>query len=226
MKKILNIAHRGASAYEPENTLAAFEKAIALGADCIEFDVQVTRDKQIIVYHDISFPDGTLLSNLNAGQIQQKALEQSGIKVPLLDVVLTTLGTRIAINIEIKSLALVDVLIDQLQGRYQHIICSSFIHPAIVELGGKAPEIPRGIVVNRRPQSPLRLLKEAGTELIIQNFASVDKEYVENLHTHKKKIFVWTVNSPVDLQTALSFGVDGIITNYPDVLNALRKNHP
>jgi glycerophosphoryl diester phosphodiesterase len=134
MKKILCIAHRGASAYKPENTICAFEKAIEQGADCIEIDVQRTADYQLVVYHDVNFHDGRLVRDHTLEEIIAEGTKR-GIRVVSLDEVFYHLNNRVRLNIEIKSPGVVDLLIKKFdQYDKKKIICSSFIHSCIIEL--------------------------------------------------------------------------------------------
>lgn len=219
MRKIFNIAHRGASGYKPENTIEAFEKAIELGADFIELDAQKTIDNQIVVYHDTIFTDGTLVMRMSADELKDKAVK-TGIKVPLLEEVIGLLNNRVNMNIEIKSVGMIDILISLLQKyNVEKIIISSFIHSCLLEAKGKAPDIERGVLVDKPTVNSLDVLESFGTDLIIGNFEFVSKKNVETLHENNKKIFVWTVNDAADMKKMIDFKVDGIMTDYPDRLN-------
>ncbi|MBU1044763.1 MAG: glycerophosphodiester phosphodiesterase [Candidatus Omnitrophica bacterium] len=221
MRKILCIAHRGASAYRPENTIKAFEKAIKQHADCIEIDVQKTADNQLVVYHDTSFQNKELLKDQNLAAVKQEG-KSRGIDVPTLDEVLDKLNNRIILNIEIKSPGLVDLLVKKLKAYDpKKIICSSFIHSVLSEFEAKAPGIARAPVIGCQMLDPLRLLKNTNSEILVQNHEFVDKNYVELLHKKNKRIFVYTVNKVAALNQMIGYNVDGIMTDYPDVLVGL-----
>lgn len=222
--RIVTIAHRGASGYELENTIEAFKKAIDLGADFIELDVQKSSDDQVIVYHDTKFEDGSVVAEMSSDQAKRKALKK-GIKVPVLDEVLKVVNNKIGLNIEIKSAGMIDLLIEKLKGyNTDGIILSSFMHNCLLELKQKAPHISLGALVSIRPMDPLEILHSTKTDLIIQNFEFIDKSYVELLHKNDKKIFVWTVNYIGDIKRAIDFDVDGIITDYPDRVKGVLSN--
>ena len=96
------IGHRGACGYEAENTIRSFEKAIELGADYVELDVQKTLDDEIVVFHDKRLPDKTLIEDITLLSLK-KELMKVRINVPTLDEVLEFIKGRIGVNIEIKS---------------------------------------------------------------------------------------------------------------------------
>jgi len=148
------IAHRGASAYYPENTIPSFEGAIAMGADMVEFDVQLTQDKEVIVFHDEKISrctdgrgraaDHTLasLKKLDAGSWFNKNFTNT--KVPALAEVLSLCKNKIAVNIEIKTEAVGKMffggieekclkIVDQ-YGMNDHVVFSSFDPRAIMHL--------------------------------------------------------------------------------------------
>ena len=129
---MLNIAHRGASAYKPENTLASFQKAIDLNVDMIEFDIRLSKDKKIVVIHD-----ETVNRTTNGrGKVRNKDLEQlkllnagDGESIPTLEEVLTLIGGRCLINIEIAERGIAKRLVEALQPFYymwDSIVISSF----------------------------------------------------------------------------------------------------
>jgi glycerophosphoryl diester phosphodiesterase len=148
------IAHRGASAYCPENTLISFERAIAMGADMIEFDVQLTRDGEVVVFHDEKLTrctngkgriaDYTLaqLKKLDAGSWFSK--EYKDAKIPTLIEALNLCKDKIAVNVEIKTEAITEKIsggieeksmnIVEMKGMWEHVVFSSFDPRAIKHL--------------------------------------------------------------------------------------------
>jgi glycerophosphoryl diester phosphodiesterase len=228
MRKILCIAHRGASAYRPENTIRAFEKAIEQGADCIEIDVQRTADNELVVYHDLCFRDGRLVRDHNLSEVQCEGRKR-GIDVPKLDEVFYCLGSRIKLNIEIKTPGVVDLLRAKFKYYdFSKIICSSFIHSVIIELKYKMPGVSRAPIVASRVINPIKLLDETKSGIIVQNHEFVDAAYVRLLHKKNKLIFVYTVNNESKMVRMIDYKVDGIFTDYPDVLRQVigRMEHP
>ena len=215
-KIIFNIAHRGASAYKSENTIESFKKAIELGSDIVEFDVQKTIDNKIIVLHNKRFKTGKSVAKITYSEVKEKLLKK-GIKVPLLNEVIKTINNRIVINIEIKGKNMVDLLVSVLKDYdTKNIIVSSFSHENLFELKKKMPKINVGVLLIKQRDDCLQLLDSLGTDLVIQKFRFVDRNYIEFLHHNKKKIWVWTLNRPLSIKKAIFLNVDGIFTNYPD----------
>ncbi len=224
MEKILTFAHRGASADRKENTLAAFDLAISLGADGIELDVQRTRDKNIVVFHDTCFADGTRVADLTAEQVIARGRAMD-TEIPLLETVLSVVRDRVILDIEIKSEGIADTLLDKISAADpRKIVCTSFIYSAVVELKRKSPELRCGIVANTRLEDPVRLLEQYGLDLIAASFETLDRGYVRALRERKKTILAWTVNDEADMRRACEYGVDGIITDFPDRAIACARN--
>ena len=212
-------AHRGASGYAPENTIVAIKKAIEMKADGIEIDIQLTKDGKIVVMHDWKVDrtttgrgyvyelDYDYIKTLDAGQWFTK--DFIGETVPTLEEVLDILPKDMMLNIEIKDTA-------------RH---HTNIEEKMLEVLKKYPE----------PKLKLALLTDS--EFIeIEKYLSnnglssysyhpeinlISKEDVEKLHDRGVKIFVWTVNKEEDLNYLVKLGVDGVITNYPDIMKEL-----
>lgn len=106
------IGHRGACGHETENTITSFEKAIELGVDYVELDVQKTLDGQIVVFHDQKLFNKIPIEEITLSDFKQKLLK-TGVDVPTLDEVFEFIDDRIGINIEIKSTIPADLLIEK-----------------------------------------------------------------------------------------------------------------
>jgi glycerophosphoryl diester phosphodiesterase len=229
-------AHRGASAYTPENTIAAFELAIQQNADVIELDTKLSADEYVVVIHDQTIDrttngqgrvkDFTLaaLKELDAGSHYDESYH--GEAIPTLDEAFASIGMRILINIELTNYSSpFDSLpekVAQLISRhalYNQILVSSF-HP-----------IPLRHFQNLSPSIPIGLLAKPGLlgaisrswigKALIQYQAmhpeksDVTQEYVYKVHQAGQRVHTYTVNSPEEIKKLLSLGVDGIITDDP-----------
>ncbi|MFH1460267.1 MAG: glycerophosphodiester phosphodiesterase [Candidatus Omnitrophota bacterium] len=218
------IAHRGASGYKPENTIDAFETAIEMGADFIEIDVQQTSDGKIVIWHDTRLENGQALEDLTYAQLQSRAARRN-LEVLLLASVLERISSRIGINIEIKTVRIIDQLLDEITVFDKNkLIISSFNHKYIKTIQSKAPELEMGTLIVSRLLDPLAILNSLNSEILIQHFEHVDQEYVDFLHKNKKKIFVWNINNQPDMLKFKKIGVDGIFTDYPDLAVRIEKN--
>lgn len=234
----LNIAHRGARGQAPENTLAAFELALAQGADGIELDVIRCATGEIVVMHDDTIDRTTngsgriadfaydTLRQLDAGS--WFAPQYSGEHIPTLAEVLDAMGGKLRINIEIKGRSFRSDGIEteiaamvRARGLAQSIIVSSFNPWALRRMKRAAPEIQIALLYSarspawlRRGQPRLWLRPQA----LHPEQGLVDQAYVRWAHRHGYRANVWTVNEPDDMRRLISFGVDGLITDHPAVL--------
>ena len=214
---MLVIAHRGASGYKPENTIEAFETAVAMGADYVELDVQETSDDKLVVWHDTRFEKGVRSTEVSYLELKKLASVRS-IAVPLFSEVLKTLNNRIRINVEVKTMRIMDLLLRE-SALYDtdKLLFSSFNHEFIRIIRKKAPHLNTGALIVSRLLDPLHVLALLDTDILIQHFEHVDKEYVDFLHKNNKKLYIWSIDNERDMRDFKKMGVDAIFTDYPDV---------
>lgn len=236
------IAHRGASAHAPENTLPAFTLALEGGADGIEFDVQLSKDGEVVVIHDHDLARTTD----GRGRVRAAALADlkkldaggwfgpqfQGARIPTLSEALETIGRRALINIELKNLASpfdelpqkTAQIVSRL-GFQENVIVSSFNPLALAAFRGALPEVPTGLLtMPGRPGALTRLLAGPFTpyDNLHPHFASVSAEMVAGLRRKGGGVFTWTVNQPEDLKSMFALGVSGVITDEPALGRAAR----
>jgi glycerophosphoryl diester phosphodiesterase len=228
----LVIAHRGASAYRPENTAPAYELAITQLADMIEVDLHRTRDGVVVIAHDED------LSGLGgSGEIADATAEQvrgldagDGERVPLLDEMLDAFGKRIPFNLELKRATrgpyagLAEVAWQALseRGLAGQTLFSSFYDPDLQRLREIAPQARVGLLISRRyPQRALERARSLGAEALHPEVAVVDAELVRSAHGEGLAVYVFTVDRSEEMARLLDLGVDGLFTNRPDALRAL-----
>ena len=222
---MLNIAHRGASAYKPENTLASFQKAIDLNVDMIEFDIRLSKDKKIVVIHDETVDRTTN----GRGKVRNKDLEQlkllnagDGESIPTLEEVLTLIGGRCLINIEIAERGIAKRLVEALQPFYymwDSIVISSF---SFKELKIFYYYMPTMKVSYLSEGLTVRNMKEISQLPIYSLNLSKDllkEDLVEWLHSMGFKVFAFTVNTEEELKQMRNLNVDGIFTDSPDIFH-------
>ncbi len=236
-------AHRGASAYAPENTLAAFKLAIELNADMLELDVQQSRDKKLFIMHDAKVRRTTngkgRISGLSSAELQKlDAGSWFGEKyadepIPVLKNVLTLARGKATLNIEVKYDGQQDGMLQQVissiydTGFEKDCVLTSFDFPLVDEIKRLAPELAVGYIFSRRGLRAKSF--KAAVDILSVHFTLVSKKFLRKSHKAGKKVFVWTVNSKWMMHHMCKLGVDGIITNYPDRLAAVielyRHNH-
>lgn len=233
---VLTIAHRGASAYAPENTLVSVRTAIEMRCDLAEVDVQRTRDGVLVLIHDtdlarttglrrsvadVSFAD---LLRLEAGSWFSP--EYAGEPIPTLEQALDVLdGTGTGLLLEVKHPArhpgIAADIARTLRARRGYVesgqcIVQSFDHTVMQDLARLMPDVPIGLIGH----PPLRRLPALATWATHVNprHRRATAEYVDAVHAAGLSCLLWTVDHEPDLRRALSLGVDGVITNRPDLL--------
>lgn len=229
----LTIAHRGAPAEAPENTIPAFEAALASGADVLEFDLHMTADEQVVVFHDElldrttngsgPLADRTLaeLRVLDAGSWYGSAW--AGTRIPTFDEVLPLLqGSDVRALIELKGLWTVDAMRPIIAGIYRYgiqdrVVLASFEVPTLLELWKEAPSLPRAVIVRRLPDDPVEFAASVGATTVVTSLRSfrVEPEAAETLQRAGLTVIVYTLNRADLWQQALDLGVDGVVTDAP-----------
>jgi glycerophosphoryl diester phosphodiesterase len=240
--------HRGASQYAPENSMEAFQMAYDMGADGIEFDVQMTKDGYLVVVHDeeisrVSDGSGFVkdfsLEEIRCFQFNRTHPEYKDVKIPLLEEVLewaaqknTKSGGSFFINIELKNgifpyegmeEAVLQLVKEKaLLGK---VLFSSFSHKSMLKL------------LKLEPKAKIAFLYCDGI-LNIADYAEKykvnilhpawylmnEREILEDIRERGIEVNIWTVNSGKEIRRFCDFGVDGIITNRPDLGSEIRDD--
>lgn len=235
-------AHRGASERAPENTMPAFELACELGADAFELDVQLTSDGELVVIHDDTVgrtSDGTgavrekTYAELSALDFSNGMQGFEDVRIPLLkDVLLLARRNGIYVNAEIKEYdqrhaaeltkKLFELEIDC--GMYGQILYSSFNHYLLRTIRETAPEKALAILYADGLVDVWEYAEKLGVKAVHPYFACLsDPALVPECHIRKLKVHPWTVNREEDLEAAFRAGVDGVITNRPDLALSVRS---
>jgi glycerophosphoryl diester phosphodiesterase len=234
------IAHRGASKVSPENTMAAFHRAAELGADAIELDAKLTADGVVVVLHDQTLQRTTTghgklshhtqeeIRKLDAGRSFSE--EFKGERIPTLEEVFLELGKTLLINVELTNYG---SPLDDLPHRVishvrdckleRRVLFSSFNPLALMKARKSAPEIPLGLLLLPLEPRWVRGLLRSITpyDALHPEARLVSEELVEREHARGKSVNVWTVNEDRKLAEMIGIGVDGLITDVPDVAAAI-----
>ena len=225
---MLRIAHRGAKGYAPENTISAFRKAFELNADGIEFDVHLTADNRVVIIHDHTLDRTT--SGIGEVRImtlaELKKLEPDhNLQIPELSETLDFLAGKCLVNIEIKveaaALPVIDIIEKRIAGKqsgYEDFLVSSFDWTALKEIRTRNPRIPLCVLTATDLDLAISFAAFVKAETIHPYFQLLTKEYVDSMQRSGLRVFTWTVNEPDDIARMKSYGVDGIISDYPDRL--------
>jgi glycerophosphoryl diester phosphodiesterase len=221
---MLSIGHRGAKGYVAENTLASFEKAIALNVDAIELDVHLSSDGKIMVIHDETI-DRTTTEKGFVKEYTSTALKDLGI--PTLEEVFHSINQKCIINIEIKDanatqkvIQLIEKFINEHHWNYNLFQISSFDWQVLEEVSHYCHSDKRGISIGVLTEDSiekaLAFAKKIKAHSINPYFKLLNQEKVTLIHSNGFKIYTWTVNSTEDIIFVKSLQVDGIISDFPD----------
>ncbi len=219
MSRPLVIAHRGASAVEVENSLAAFRAAGRLGADGVELDIHATQDGALVVHHDATIA-GLHIPTASADQVRAQRLP-NGEPPPLLDEALAAVDARLRVYVEVKTLPVTcDARLFAALDAGPHpagYAVHSFDHRLVARLGRARPTLPRGVLSASYPIRPLVPLADAGAVAFWQERSLVDIDLSAMLHLAGAQLIVWTVDEPSEMRRLAGLGADALCTNRPDV---------
>lgn len=228
MKQPLKIGHRGAKGHLAENTLESIQKALDLGVDAIELDVHRCQSGELVVIHDFTLDRTTNGEGEVAGKALEalKALKIEGkFKIPLLKEVLDLIEGKCRINIELKGShtapGACEIIKDYITNRnwsYEDFIVSSFQKNELFEVYGIDPNIPIGILSKASFPEAIELGKLVKAKAIHPSIGIITRANVKLSQQQGFLVNVWTVNDPEAIQRMKNFGVDGIISDYPDLL--------
>ncbi|MFA5891402.1 MAG: glycerophosphodiester phosphodiesterase [Actinomycetota bacterium] len=229
------IAHRGASLTAPENTLPAFEQALDVGADGIEFDVRVTADGRLVVIHDDNLEritgDSTRIADMTFDEVRRADVGRrrewgARLQVPCVEEVIELASGRARLFIELKaswrdgefrSAAPAAEAILPLVAGVPGVTLSSFDPLAVAAVRALAPEIPTGIgCAEALPLDwCLQTAVSGGHEECHVSNGAVEVGFIRRAHDAGRRVLVWTVNEPSRLRELRDIGVDGVFTDDP-----------
>jgi glycerophosphoryl diester phosphodiesterase len=216
----LKVGHRGAKAYETENTIESFRKAIELGANAIEFDVQQTVDHKLVIIHDDNLKrvfgqdipiKGSLLRNL-------KAL--TGDKIPTFREALEFIDNKVdKIIVELKKEGYEKKVLRQIKkaGLRDRIIIVSFNESSLSEMRRLDKHIETGLIYARH-KKPIASAIKLNSQYLLPLYRFTHTKNVERAHKNNLKVVVWTINSKDKANKYRAKGVDGIASDKPDIL--------
>jgi len=233
------IGHRGASGHAPENTLAAFKKAVALGATFIETDLQLSRDARFVAIHDDTLDrttngqgkvhDQTLaaLRRLDTGSWFGSAY--AGERVPTLEEILEfSKKNDIVFYLELKPSgswggehALIGALRES--GEVARVLVISFDPAILASLRKIEPTLMTGVLYDGQLPDPLKTAVEVGARQLVARADLVTPAMIVEARKRDLQVVCWTVNHPAHIRLLMAAGVDGIMSDYPDRLVAALK---
>ena len=238
----LIVAHRGASASAPENTLAAFARALAVGAHAFELDARLTSDRKVVVFHDntlsrttggrgrVSDSTAASIRRLSAGAWYSEAFADE--RVPYLEEALELAAGKAGVNVELKfdsrredpgplvrrACAVIREF-TRLSGDPAPILVSSFHHRALELQRSVAPAVDVGVLVyppGVPATSGVRFARRIGAAYLIYSGGNIRRPFVERARGAGFLTMEYTVNTAMRFRRSMRYGVDGVITNEPE----------
>ncbi len=230
-------AHRGASAYAPENTLAAFELAREQGADAIELDVKLSADEIPVVIHDSTVDRTTngsgSVANLSLASLQELDAGE-GQRIPTLDEVFASVGKDLYINVELTNYgapndALVDKVVEVIEKHalQERILFSSFFAKNLTRAAQLLPDTPRGLLALSGALGIWARsfgFRSKDYQAIHPNMKNVTEKMIARAHQRGQRVHVWTVNTTDEMRYLAAWGADGIFTDDPKLAKEILRS--
>lgn len=227
------IAHRGASHYYHENTMAAFTAAVEMRAEMIELDVRRTADGALIVHHDPDI-DKNNIGHMSLAQIRDMS-STSGFSVPTLADVLAFCKNRIPVDIELKEGGYEGLVLDEVlqvldPGQF---VITSVLDGAIRRVKERAADVRTGLIISSRPWRqllsklhPNARARRAGADVVVVSQKLLRLGFLTTAKKMELPVWVYTINDRKELWDLITDGrIGGIFTNRPDVALFLRDIH-
>ncbi len=217
----LIVAHRGASAYEKENTLRAFERAIEQGADAIEFDVRQTADRTLIVHHDEKI-QGKIIRRLTYADVDRLAGRRDH-HIPTLEEVVVLARGKIRLNAELKEEGYEEEVVSLLRGFLDDsdFVLTSFSEASVESVKNRFPGLQAGLILGRNLHRGIGRVK---ADFWVPHWRVLDEALYRMAEHGGKPLVVWTVNDRRKLKRYLSDPrVCGVITDKPDLAVSVRR---
>jgi glycerophosphoryl diester phosphodiesterase len=219
----LRIGHRGARAYEVENTLLSFKKAIELGVNAIELDVRQSKDRELIVCHDDNLKK-VFGIDLPINEATLKQLKQAtGDRIPSLREALGFIGKKVEkILVELKETGHEKMVLDAIRKEKleDRVIVVSFHEEALAAVRKLDKKIETGLIYTKF-KNPVGAAVTLGASYLLPLYRFTHTKDVEKAHKNNLKVIVWTINTEEEAQAYVAKGVDGIATDRPDIFQGI-----
>ena len=236
---MINFAHRGSSKYFPENTILSLKEGIKSGSNGLEIDVHKTKDNKLVVIHDEdiqrTFKGKGLVKNMTLEELRSFKCRNKNFednlecRIPTLSEVLDIIkDTNVILNIELKTDEIhyedIEKDVIELVNRYglkRQIILSSFNHESIRICREIDSEIETGLLYYKEIENMVQYAKKLGANAIHLDLRLVSEELIKEANENNIKVNIYTVNSPIYMRKLIKAGVNGIFTDYPDLLDEI-----
>jgi glycerophosphoryl diester phosphodiesterase len=219
---MLKIGHRGARAYEPENTLRSYGKALEMGVDAVELDVRRTKDGEIVVIRDSEVDSTTngkgLVSQLTLKEIKQFRTEKDE-KVPTLEEALDFLGKKVKVLMGLKEPSFEEKLLRVVHKRQlqKNGIVVSFLEYALRKVRELNDKVETGLIYVKH-KNPVKAASDLKANYLLPLYRFTHTKDVQKAHQNGLKVIVWIINTPLEVSEYVKTGVDGITSDKPYIL--------
>jgi glycerophosphoryl diester phosphodiesterase len=223
MNQVTRVGHRGAAGHELENTLSALQYAINLGLDFVEVDVRRTQDSVLVLLHDERVDRTTN----GKGPVDHfslrdlKALDAGhGNSIPSLEEALRLADGKIGLILELKISGIAQDCVETVQRLRLHspVIYASFLLEELADIRDADPRASTMVLFDELPPDPVGLVARLHASHVGLRHDTVTLQLVQALHQSGWLVFAYTVNEPAAIQRLKTYGVDGIISDFPDRL--------
>lgn len=228
MAGLLKIGHRGAKGHIAENTLASFQKALEMGVDGIELDVHAAATGELVVIHDFTVDRTTN----GSGEVHKMTLSElkklrveGEFTIPLLDEVLALVNRKCLVNIEMKGRHtakpvsdFIDKYVKERGWSYDDFIVSSFQREELHIMSEINKNIPLGILTQASVTQAWEWAEEFSAKAIHPHYTLLTESNVKKAQQAGLKVYTWTINDKEDIERIKGYNVDGIISDFPELL--------
>ena len=220
------IGHRGAMGHAPENTVLSVQKALALDVDGIEIDVFRCQSGEIVVFHDKKLNELTD----GKGKIEQKTWAQlqelqvmGSEPIPVLEEIIQLINGRVRLNIELKGkntskgvFNFMQTAVESGRWKMNQLYVSSFDWEELREFRKLTNQFGIAVLTDKNPLDAIPVAHELSAFAINPNHKKLTKDMIKQIQGEGFEVLTWTVNDTTQIQELTSWGVDAIITDFPD----------
>lgn len=224
---MLRVGHRGARAYEPENSLRSFKRAVELGVDAVELDVRRSKGGELVVIHDADVKRTTngegLVADLTLEELKNLRM-QKGEHIPTFDEALKFLDNKVRVFVELKEEGIEEQALSTVKKHKleRNVVIVSFLEEVLRKIRLLDKEIETGLIYAKH-KNPSKTALELRAQWLVALYHFMHTANVQKAHENGLKVLVWTVNTAEEAAEMAKKGVDAIATDKPDILSFLDK---
>jgi glycerophosphoryl diester phosphodiesterase len=221
----LKIGHRGARAYQVENTMESFKEGIQLGANAIEMDVRRSKDGKLVIIHDENLKR-VFRKDIRVDKATLNELKQlTENKIPTLEEALEFIDRKVEkILVELKEQGYERKVLEAIkkEGLGDRVIIASFHESALASVRKADTRIETGLIYSRY-KNPMDAALKLNANFLIPSYRFTHTRDISDAHKRNLKVIVWTINTKEEAEEYMAKGVDGIASDKPDIFTDILK---